>query len=128
LHYACWTVEYESEFPLLREEDRHFSAIGVEQALTRYAWPSRLEALENIEVFPFIQGQIADLYDWDSNRTALNYLRAGLRIAMLAGSDEQARNWCEAILRGLWGIDGARRSSNCFGLLNAQTETGYVGI
>ena len=107
-----WSVEYTSNNPRVARERRHFAAFGVEQALNQYAWLARFLAPENIEGFPtFIQGQICDpLQDWDSNRIALNYFRAGLRPAIRASS-ELALNWCQAIL--YWGL-GANRWTRAY--------------
>jgi hypothetical protein len=102
-----WTVEYHSQYRRIRPDGRHFTAVGVEQALNQYAWPARFEAPEDLEGYPFIAGRLyEDAYDWNSNRVALNYLRTGLQRSILGGTDDRALHWCQAIL--FWGL-GANR-------------------
>jgi hypothetical protein len=103
-----WRVEYVSNYRRLRAADRHFCAIGVTQALERYAWPSSFTAPENatVEDNDYAEGAPCDSYDWNSNRAALRYLGIGLQESIAANDDHRTLRWCKAIL--YWGL-GANR-------------------
>ncbi len=97
-----WTVQYITTYRQILHEHRNFQATGVNDALLRYAWPGSFVAPAQIQHFNFVGSQEYATYCWESNRTALNYLSAGLRAAIDADDNNPTAQWCEAILQ--WGM------------------------
>lgn len=104
-------------------DQRRFDAIGVEQALEIYAWPSKFIAPATMGQFN--QGALSQALNWKETHACLSYFRVGLKAALDQQNRDAALLWAGAILQ--WGM-GSRGAATLRYLERMQHPAEYLSV
>lgn len=120
-----WEVNYTSSYRRIKLEDRNFYVRSVSAALDKYVWPSSFVAPIPVKIGErnFDKGATVNVYRWPETRKALEFLSAGLTLAISNNDDKNCEIWCREIMN--WGM-GSRGGSALSFLKSQDSIAAYL--